>query len=147
MNNQMLLPGKWRWPGMLLFLIGGVAGILNFYGSWEWDLLDYSSSSENTLVNLGDQNFTNELALSFVLIGLLILCFTKVPHEDEYVFRHRLLSWQWSVLINYILLFIANWTLYEGAFFSVMLFGMLSVPMIFLIRFYFVLFSMRNHEE
>jgi hypothetical protein len=46
---------------------------------------------------------------------------------------------QWAVLVNYLLLFIANWTVYGFNFLNVMIYNMLTVLIIFIVRFHFVL--------
>jgi hypothetical protein len=146
MKNRLLLSQKWLWPALILFILGGLMSVLNLYGGWELSWLDVNPSKKGFFV-FNDYNLTNEFGLSFTLIGLIAFCFIRVNNEDEFVYQNRLLSWQWSVLINYTMLFLATWLLYGDAFISVMVFSMVSIPLIFLIRFYYILFRMRHHEE
>lgn len=146
MINKMLISRKWVTPAIILLIIGALIGLLNFYGNWELAWLDIPHG-ESDLFDFNDYNLTNEIGLSFALIGLIALCFAKTRKEDEFVYQNPLLSWQWSVLINYSILFIANWVFYGTAFLSVMLFSMFSIPVIFLLRFHIVLYRLRGYEE
>jgi hypothetical protein len=48
------------------------------------------------------ENFTNELALTLVIAGLLFIAFSKQKIEDELTQKIRLNALYWSILTNYI---------------------------------------------
>lgn len=147
MKNRLLISRKWFYPALVLFLLGSVMGLLFIFKNWTLSWLEISQTSTGLGSMFSDNNLTNEISLSFVLLGLIGLSFMRVRDEDEFVYQNRLMSWQWSVLINYGLLFVANWVFYGGDFLNVMVFSMVSIPVIFLVRFHFKLYQLRRHEE
>lgn len=147
MQNRLLISRKWFIPALVLFLLGSVMGLLFLFQNWSLPWLEISQANTGFEGMFSDNNLTNEISLSFVLLGLIGLSFMRVRNEDEFVYQNRLMSWQWSVLINYGLLFIANWVFYDGDFLNVMVFSMVSIPVIFLVRFHFKLYQLRTHEE
>jgi fatty acid desaturase len=71
-----------------------------------------------------------------VLVG-----FSKEKEEDEFIRELRLSSLLWAVLISYALLLLAFLTIYGFAFFSVMVYNMFTVLVIFIIRFHYLLYK------
>ena len=92
-------------------------------------------------------NFTDEFALTGIIISLLFIAFAREKNEDEFITKTRLESWQWAVLINYILLLLATWAVHGLAFIDVMMYNMLTIPIIFIIRFHYVLYKTRAFTE
>lgn len=96
------------------------------------------------VLSWSDGNLWDEIILSFVIIGLLLISFSKEKNEDEYISLLRLKSWQWSVLVSYGVLFIATWTIYGGMFLVFMIYNMLTVLLVFIIKFNFNLYRLRK---
>ena len=42
-------------------------------------------------------NFTDEMALTGIILALLFIAFASEKKEDEFINRTRLESWQWAV--------------------------------------------------
>jgi len=82
-----------------------------------------------------EDNFTNEIAMIWLLISLVFTAFSKTKEEDEYVQKIRHDSLLWSLYVNYGLLFMAILSFYEFDFFNVMLFNMYTPLIIFILRF------------
>ena len=92
-------------------------------------------------------NFTDEIALTGIIVALLFISFAKERNEDEFINHTRLESWQAAIFINYILLLIAVWLIHGTRFLDVMMYNMLTIPLIFIIRFHYVLFRNRITEK
>ena len=136
MKTKLLLPVKYKLIGTILLIPCMVVGLLNVYSEFQFSFLTVRNTK---IFDLSDGNLTNELALSGVIIGLLMIAFAKEKYEDEFINRIRLESWQWAVLINYGLLFVATWAIYGMEYFQVMIYNMLTVLIIFIIRFHWLL--------
>jgi hypothetical protein len=134
-----LLPSIWKWPGALLSLAGMILGALAVFGSFEIAWLALKIRKESELFSPAVENFTDELALTLLIVGLLILAFTREQDEDERVRLIRLEAFQWSILVNFCIVLVANWLLYGGDFLYVMLFNLFTPLVVFLLRFYYVL--------
>jgi hypothetical protein len=87
-------------------------------------------------LSFSNDNLTDELALSGVILSLLMLAFCAERIEDEYVASTRLRCWQWAVLANYGLLLIAIWLVFGTAFLGILYYNMLTTLLLFLLLFY-----------
>ncbi len=144
MKNKLLLPHRYKFIGLMMLIPAFAAGISVLFFDWQWSPLDvdlpkWLPGVSDTLFNKPANNLTDELTLSLVLLGLVILCFSSEKEEDEFIKHTRLESLQWAVLVNYIILFAAVWLVYNNEFWYVMILSMLTIPAIFLVRFHWVL--------
>lgn len=144
MKNKLLLPHRYKFIGLMMLIPALAAGIAVLFFDWEWSLLKVTLPQWLPGVGQGPfrgpvNNLTDELVLSFVLLGMLIMCFSAEKEEDEFIRHTRLESLQWAALINYILLFSAIWLVYNEQFWYVMILSMLTIPAIFLVRFHWIL--------
>jgi hypothetical protein len=142
MRSKLLLPYKFKWIGLALLLPFLIVGILNRYNGLELSFLTIYSAKKEFLAPV--QNLTDELALSGSIICLLFIAFAREKNEDEFIYHNRLESWEWAVLINFVLLLVASWIFYNEAFIDVMMYNLLTPLIIFVIRFNWVL--LRNKQ-
>ncbi len=141
MKSTFLLPRKFIWIGLILLVPSLALGIGALYYDFHFSFLNMPLPPGKT--NHADYNYGDEVALTGVIIGLLMIAFAREKNEDEYISKIRLESLQWAVIINYVLLIIANWLVYGWNFFDVMLYNMLTVLVIFILRFHLILYKNR----
>ena len=145
MKNKLLLSKKYKLIGIIVLFPFVILGILNVYKDFQLSFLQLPLTDQYlNSFDFNDKNFTNEVALSGVIVGLLLIAFSREKMEDEFINKIRLESWQWAVLINYILLLFANWLIYGTEFLQVMLYNMLTILIIFIIRFHWSLSRYRK---
>ena len=107
----------------------------------------FSLFNDNALFDNGNHhnfsfvetNVTNTIVGMLFLIGALMVSFSKERREDEFIANLRLSSLLWSVWVNYALLLVAFVLVYGLAFFSVMVYNMFTILIIFIIRFNYIL--------
>ncbi|GAB3699375.1 hypothetical protein GCM10027592_25390 [Spirosoma flavus] len=87
------------------------------------------------------QNLTDELAGIGIIMGLMLIAFSREKVEDEMISQLRLEALQWSVYVNYFILAIAMLTIYDSAFFDVMIYNMFTVLLVFIVRFRWLIFG------
>jgi len=138
-----------------------VFGDANFFGSqtesyWKATvpaLLDQSSGDETgefVWMSWVENDISNELMLSLMLLGTYFIAFAKVKGEDEFSYQLRMEAMSLSHLLNGALLLIANWLFYDGIFLYVLIWGLFSFLLIFSTVFALKLRSQRKslgHEE
>ncbi len=152
MTPSLLLPHRYKLIGWLLFIPFLALGIIWRFWDVELDFLTIGFSQSTVSgknFNLTDNsalNFTDEIALTGMITGLLFIAFAKEKREDEFISRTRLVSLQWAVLINYILLVVAAWFIHGLAFIDVLMYNMLTVLLLFIIRFHIVLNRFQKTE-
>jgi len=152
MKSSLLLPSRYKIIGILLFIPSLVLGLLWRFQEFSFDFLTLKQSYKQHLgdktINFDEQiNLTDEFALTGLIVGLLFIAFARQKQEDEFIHHTRLQSWQWSVLINYGLLLIATWFVHGMNFIDVMMYNLLTVLIIFIVRFHIVLLRNKNAES
>lgn len=147
MRSKFLLAPKFKVIGWVMLLIFLALGILVYFFDFRIDALTIKPDTRSG--NLFDNmvNFTDEIALTGIIVALLFISFAKERNEDEFINHTRLESWQAAIFINYILLLIAVWLIHGTRFLDVMMYNMLTIPLIFIIRFHYVLFRNRITEK
>ena len=148
MKNTLLLPHSYKRTGIIILLPALALGILVRFFDFTFAFLTLPNgiaSIKNKNLHLSEQiNLTDELALTGIITGLLFIAFAREKKEDEYIAHTRLESLKWAVLINYILLLVVTWLVHGFAYIDVMMYNMLTVLIIFIIRFNYVLNSSKK---
>lgn len=142
MKNAPLLAPRFRWIGLALFVPFAILGAFNLFQEFEFAFLDFRVSTSK-MISASNQNLTDEVALTGCIIGLLLMSFARVRYEDEFIHSLRLEAWQWAVLIHFAVLLIGIWTVYDIGFLYIMIGNMLTVLVIFLLRFHYLLYRQR----
>jgi hypothetical protein len=149
MKRIPLLPNIYKKIGWISLPFTLAFGIAVYYFEFEISgfVIDYPPISDGFLSDLpSGNNLTNEVALSLFLISLFFISFSKEKHEDEFVNHVRLTSLQWAVIFNTVILFVANWIVYDFAYISVMMYNMFSTLIFYIVRFNILLYRTK-HEQ
>ncbi|NOT36794.1 MAG: hypothetical protein HOP11_05410 [Saprospiraceae bacterium] len=149
MINQLLLSNRWKILGWVLFIPSLIAGVfltINDFESTGFKMPVFAIISDKFLGKA--EYFTwieSEIAVTIVgvifIIGALLICFSREKNEDEFIAETRLNSLQWAVLINYILLLLAFIFVYGTVFLTVIVYGIFTTLLIFIIRFHYLLYK------
>jgi len=143
MESKLLLPNRYKRIGLILLIPSLALGILVRFFDFQFSFL--TLQFVKTRINSKDMhledtiNLTDEMALTGIIVALLFIAFAREKTEDEYIAQTRLESLKWAVLINYILLLVATWLVHGFGYIDVMMYNMLTVLIIFIIRFNYVL--------
>jgi hypothetical protein len=137
MKQTISLPTRFSWIGLAVFVPFAILGFMNLYHEFEFPFLAFRTHS-NGLFS-GNQNLTDELALTGCIIGLLMMSFARTKNEDEFIMSLRLQAWQWAVLAHFVFLLLGIWLVYDMQFFYFMVYNMLTVLIIFNLRFRYLM--------
>lgn len=151
MNNTLLISHRWKtlgWALTIPALLGGIFFIVTDYPDeflkvnipawlerflWIDDGIFGSNTKPQAL------SLLDEVIAIALLLGLLLLAFSKEKLEDEWIQHVRLESFQWAILINTLLLMLFTIFIHGFPFLNVMVYNMFTPLIIFVARFYFVL--------
>jgi hypothetical protein len=160
MKTKLLLPNQFKKPGWILLVPSALIGMFIIITGYEFDFLNtrvftiYSdpklSSGESVLFGLINENLTNTVVGVLFLIGALFVAFSREKTEDEFIARIRLESLLWATYINYGILLFCFLFFYEFEFLYVMIFNMFTILVIFIIRYYYMLYKAKkllSHEK
>lgn len=148
MSRNLLLPASFKRVGIVLLIPSLVLGILWKFFEFELGFLSVEWKKDvQKVFGENSLNFTDELAFTGIILGLISLAFAREKQEDEYISRNRLESLQWAVLINYGILLILTWLIHGLLYIDVMMYNMLTILIIFIIRFHYVLYRNKLSAE
>ena len=163
MKTTYLFPRRAKYLGALLAIPGFILGYMVVYQNYRIPGFEIRLRSKSTLFLNAAENFTDELALTLVIVGLLLVAFSRTKKEDELTAKIRLNSLYWAILVNYILyvclaLLAFVGYLLKSPLFSKLIDGLTNnleytvynffVPLvIFIGRFYFLLYRNKNEFD
>ncbi len=160
MNKIKLLPRSLRVVGLaLVFFCFGlfvtdpevVFGEMSFLGSeiqspWKVTVpsLLADDHGETVLFKWEENDISNEILLTLMLLGTYLIAFSKIKEEDEFSYQLRMEAMSQAHLWNGLLLLLANWLFYDGIFLYIMIWGLFSFLLIFSLVF---AFKIRNYRK
>jgi hypothetical protein len=152
MDTKFLFPHRYRLVGCILAIPSAVIMILSMYWEFSFPFLHYSSGkstqgifSEYFLYQITDHNFTGEVASILVIVGLLMVAFSREREEDERTMKLRLESLLWAVYVNAALILAAIVFVYGTMFLAVLVYNTCATLLIFIVRYRWVLYTDRVH--
>jgi hypothetical protein len=137
MHQPLLLPHRFKAIGLAVLLPSFVWWLL-----WTLDTYDLDVMNRHPY-----ESYVEELIFTGLAVGLLMIAFAREKIEDEFIMTLRLQSLQWAVFANAAILLLANWIFYEDHFLSVMIYNMLTVLIIFILRFHYVLYRKKSPSK
>lgn len=157
MKTNYLLSNKFKIPGLILFILGLIAGAYIYLTEYESDFLtipvfaihsnDGLFADPDGFFKIIDNSIADELAALAIIIGGLMAVFSREKTEDEFIYKLRKDSLVWAIIVNYIILVLAIVFVYDFTFFHVLVFNMFTPLIFFILRFNFLKFKLRSHEE
>lgn len=154
MNTSYLLSNKYKKIGWVLLGIGLILGCIVYANEYETDALtvkvisiynEGTFSKNDGFFKIINNSILDEIAAIFIIVGGLLIGFTKEKIEDEFIYKLRKDSLVWAMLFNYSVLIFAILFVYGFTFFDVLVFNMFTPLMVFIIRFNF-LKRIVNHD-
>ena len=155
MKTNYLLPNKYKKVGWILFLL-----VIFFYiilGITQYDgilfqtkvlsILNYDGYTDESFFKIITNDIKDEIIASLMILGGLLIGFTREKIEDEFIYKLRNDSLVWAIIFNYVILLITIVFIYDTDFFSVMVYNMFTPLIFFIIRFNFLKLKSRSHEE
>jgi len=146
MTQKLLLPNKYKKIGWIIFIPALILGVIQlffeFSPSWlTISLPHFFTERAGKPFHFMEINLLNTIVGVFLIIGGLLVGFSKERNEDEFIEKIRLSSLLWAVWVNYLLLLLAFLFVYDFAFITVMIYNMFTVLLIFILRFNFILYK------
>ena len=155
MKTHYLLPNKYKLLGWILFTIGLFCGILMYILGIDDQLMVTKVFSIYSDPFMGEAGFfkiiengiSDELVSLTIIIGGLLVGFSKEKIEDEFIYKLRTESLVWAIIFNYVVLLFTILFVYDMTFFNVLIFNMFTPLLFFIIRFNFLKLKSTSHEE
>jgi uncharacterized PurR-regulated membrane protein YhhQ (DUF165 family) len=145
MHQPLLLHHRFKAIGLAVLIPSFICWLI-----WTFDVYDFpflKTGRGGGILDQRNHSLVEELIFTGLAAGLLMIAFSREKIEDEYIMTLRLQSLQWAVLVNSLLLVLATWIFYGEDFLKVMIYNMLTVLIIFVIRFQYMLYSKKSPKR
>ncbi|MCB0650571.1 MAG: hypothetical protein KDC85_04785 [Saprospiraceae bacterium] len=143
METKFLFPNALKKIGWILFIPALIAGIFYMASEFEWNFLEarvFALFNDELIKGskfavMIDNNLTDEIIGILLLVGAVLVAFSKEKEEDEFIMKLRLESLLWATYVNVIFILFCLVFVYGFVFFNAMLLNMYSLLILFIIRF------------
>lgn len=148
MESRFLFSHKYKPFGWILLIIGLLLGIVLMlndfdYPNWEAKVFPLIGEdgflSKNKAFEWSWNNIADEIAAVLIIVGGVLVAFSKTEDEDEFIAKIRMESLIWATYVNYIVLIITILFVFDMAFFNVMIVNMFTILLFFIVRFHYIL--------
>lgn len=156
MKNTPLFPYSFRRPGWILVILGMLLAISSMLAPTLGELFEvripalvaegFMDDRRDWLVVI-ENNLLDESIAFLVILGGLLVCFSREKQEDEFIAQLRLDALLWATYINYGLLLVALFTVYDVSFFYIMIANLFTLLFMFYIRFRYLLMITRKQID
>jgi len=158
MKTSFLFPHSYKKWGWWLFGISLVGGTVMYFSGVNFDLLCtrqmfalvsdelLGSTQYATWVETG---IADECILTLILVGGILVGFSRTLNEDEFIAKIRYESLVWAFYFNALMFVLCTWLVYGMSYFTVMIGNTFSTLLFFNLRFHYQLLQLnrRTHEE
>ena len=156
--KNLLFPRKFKILGWFLFVPSILIGFMIIFLDFQFEFLNFkvfAIVSENLLdkkvyLSLIQNNLTDEIVSTFIILGALLISFSKLKVEDEYITKIRLEALVWATYANYLVLILAIVGIFGLPFLTVVVLNMFSLLLFFIFRFNYLIYQSKvslKHEE
>lgn len=164
MIRTTLFPARCRPIGWIVLIIGLALALWHvFTGFREWAFLEFSiprfpwssdigrflspPPEDASFIGTRKENFTNELIALLILVGGVMVAFSKERIEDEYLVHLRLSALVWAVYVNAAFTVIAVLVLFGFTFLYFMMSNLFAVLLLFIARYHYLLRKMKTSGD
>lgn len=148
METKFLFPNKFRVPGWILLIPALIIIILMAVFQYEapkmWNFsvfafayggFSFLGGDNDIYFGMIKNNILDEIVSIILIIGAILVAFSKEKTEDEYIMKIRLESLVWATYINYGLILFCIIFIYGISFFWALLFNMFSLLILFIVKY------------
>ena len=156
MNTSFLFPNRFKILGWVLFVPSFVFGIVarvlpldfeNYLNLKVFAIYEQGLFSKSIFFGFIENGFLDEILLSFLIIGSILIGFSKLKVEDEFIAKIRYESLVWATYFNFGMLLFTTLFIFGGAYFDVMILNVFSMLFFFIIRFHYMIFKLQKSEK
>ena len=148
MQSKILLPHKYKKIGWFIFIPAVLLGVItSFYDFHELGIkanvfaIQYDEIfADDRVFTFVETEVTNTILGVLLIVGGLLVAFSREKEEDEFISSLRMNSLLWAVLLNYLILLFCFLFIYGLSFLNVMAYNMFTTLVIFIARFQFLLY-------
>ena len=156
MKATYLVPNHCKIYGWILFVVGICGGIAMYITDFEaiealkvsvFTIYSDPILSKPSYFTFIENGIFDELVSIFLIVGGLLIGFSKEKVEDEFIYKLRKDSLVWALIVNYSILLFAILFIYDMTFMHILLFNMFTPLLFFIFRFTLLKSRYLRYEE
>jgi hypothetical protein len=145
MKTHFLFPRQYKKIGWTLFIPSLIIALIVPFTALNIDemlttkvfaIVDNGLFAETGFFRFNENSIGDEVLLSCLIIGGLLIGFSRLKHEDEYTSQIRYESLVWATYFNFGIMFLATIFVYGTAYFNVLIANVFTLLLFFIIRFH-----------
>ena len=153
MKTHFLFPNKFKTLGWILFIPNLILGSILLISEFDFDshyrikvisLISDEILSKVKYFQIIENGILDEFILITIIIGGVLIGFSKTKNEDEFISKIRYESLIWATYLNFALLLLACILIYEFPFFYVLLVNVFAMLLFFIIRFHYMIYLLNK---
>src|SRR5690606_3579819 len=152
MKINYLFPHRFKAIGWIILLPSVVLGLFSVLTQYHPGFLDHRVFTvwddqlfeDTKVLTLTSNNILNEITGILIIVGGILVAFSKEKLEDEFMAKVRLESLVWATYINYFILFLGLILVHGFGFLWFMVFNMFTILLIFIIRFHYAIYNLNR---
>ena len=156
MKTQFLFPNKYKIIGWILFVPSLITELFVMVTNCNLDkylnvkvlaLYQDTFGDKPHFFSIIQNSISDELLTVGLIIGGLLICFSKLKNEDEYISKIRYESLVWSTYLNYGLIVFFTIFLYGMPYLNVLFYNMFTLIFFFIIRFHYMIYKLNTTSD
>jgi hypothetical protein len=151
MKTHFLFPRQFRKIGWLLFVPALIVAfavaftgldIENMLTTKVFAIVDDGLFQPTGFFRFNQNSIADEILLAMLMIGGILIGFSKQNNEDEFIGRIRYESLVWATYFNFAILLLATLLVYGTHYFEVLVANVFTLLLFFVIRFHVMLYKL-----
>ena len=153
MKTHFLFPNKFKKLGWILFVPSFIASLfisfsnLNIDNYWIVKVFAFTETgimSQNNYFSVIQNSIVDEVLLYSLIIGGILVGFSKLKIEDEFTSKIRYESLVWATYLNYGLILFFTIFVYGLSYLNVLFFNTFTLLLFFIIRFHYLIYKLNK---
>ena len=152
MNTRILFSRNFKHVGWVMLVVGVVLGIVLMVHDFDYPKIELpvfpiigeADMFSKAPLKWSNDNVSDEISAILIIIGGILVAFSKTKNEDEYISKIRMESLIWATYVNYIVLLVAILLVFDLTFFNVMVCNMFTILLFFIARFNYMLYKLNK---
>lgn len=155
MKNHFLFPNSFKKIGWILFVPSFIFSlyILTIDDSFTIDALNINVlatyndglfKSDNAFFKIIENNIGDELYVIGLIVGGILIGFSKLKNEDEMISKIRYESLVWATYFNYAIIILFTIFFFGIGYYSILMFNTFTLLLFFIIRFHYKIYQLNK---
>jgi len=107
----------------------------------------FKTGSDSSFFKFIKNNISDEILSFTLIIGGLLIGFSKLKVEDEYISKIRYESLVWATYLNYALFLLFTLLVYGISFLNVLFYNTFTLLLFFIIRFHYKIYKLNKTNQ